>query len=293
MAGTSESPARSSRERTIAGLLRTTWERQQRHDPKLSQRELAKRCGVSHVTVGRWLSGETRVSLENTITVLTALGIVGDEREDILKIARNESDQTWVTSGPTGASDQLAGAMEIENSAIEMVDWSPLIVPGMLQTEAYARAIIGSNPDLTPVDINSLVRMRLGRQHAILRDDPIRLTAILGIPAIRGNIGGNDVMIGQLRYLLKVSERDAVTVQLAHVDGGWHGGLLGSFVLYQFVKPLPSIVSLEHHRTGSFVDGSADVADYTKLANDLGQRACTPDETRKLLTEEIASREKR
>jgi transcriptional regulator with XRE-family HTH domain len=291
MVSTSESPARSSRERTIAGLLRTTWERQHQRDSKLSQRELAKRCGVSHVTIGRWLSGETRVSLENTVTVLTAMGIVGDEREDILKIARGEDDQPWVTSGPPGTYQQLTGSMEMEATAASMFEWSPLVVPGLLQTESYARSIIGANAKLTPVEVNHLVTLRLGRQHAIRREAPIRLTAILGLPAIQGGIGGPKVMASQLRHLLKVStDAAAVTLLVARVDGGWHGGLLGTFVLYEFDK-LPSIVSLEHHRTGSFVDYPEDVAAYTELAADLRERAYTPDETRDLLQQEIATKE--
>lgn len=287
--GTSEIPARTSRERTLAGMLRNTWENL---DPQPSQRQIAKLIGCSNVQVGRYLKGETRITVEIAASLLTAMGVVGDLREDILKVARGEAgDQPWTTSGPTGVSAQLAGTLDMESNALAMFEWSPLFVPGLLQSKRYAKAIISKNKVLSPSEVDHLVTLRLGRQHSILRDDPLDLTAIVGVPAIQGRIGGDEVMIDQLRHLLKVSERDAVTLRLAEINGDWNGGLLGSFIVYTFDGLLPSIVALEHHRTGSFVDDPKDVEGFKTLAADLRESAYTPDESRDLINDQIQKRE--
>jgi transcriptional regulator with XRE-family HTH domain len=288
MVRTTDVAASTSRERALSGVLRKAWE-----SSDMTMRTVAKQLGKSHSTLSRWFNGEVVPDIEDVAGILGVLGVVGDKRDEILALTRVSGlGPAWVTSGPTGVSQQLTGSMEMEATAASMFEWSPLVVPGLLQTESYARAIVGANDKLKPGEVNHLVTLRLGRQHAIRRDDPIQLTAILGLPAIQGGIGGSQIMAGQLRHLLKVStDVDAVTLLLARVDGGWHGGLLGTFVLYEFDAPLPSIVSLEHHRTGSFIDDPDDVAAYTELATDLRELAYSPDETRDLLRQEVATKE--
>jgi transcriptional regulator with XRE-family HTH domain len=288
MVRTTDVAASSPRERALSGVLRKAWE-----SSGISMRTVATRLGKAHSTLSRWFNGESVPDIEDVAGLLGVLGVVGDDRDHILELARGEVRGAWATTGPPGIYQQLTGSMEMEATAASMFEWSPLVVPGLLQTESYARAIIGANGQLAQAEVNHLVTLRLGRQHAIRRETPIRLTAILGLPAIQGGIGGSQVMVGQLRHLLKTStDVDAVTLLLARVDGGWHGGLLGTFVLYEFEGSLPSIVSLEHHRTGSFVDDSDDVAAYTELATDLRGLAYSPDETRDLLQQEIATKEK-
>lgn len=281
--------ASGGRERTLAGLLRAVVEAKQ---PKVSMRQLGKQLGVAHTTVGRWLDGSVVPDSERVSALLACLGVVGDERETIMRYARGEaSANVWVTAGPPGVADQLTAAVELESQATKMIEWSPLFVPGLLQTPEYARAIIGRNPKTPRADVEHLVTLRLGRQHAIAREEPLPLVAILGVPAIRGGIGGDEIMISQLKHLVRVSRRDAITLRLAEINGDWHGGLLGSFIVYDFSPPMPSIVSLEHHRTASFVDGAADVNDYKQLASDLLDLAYSEDESRSKIEAEIEIRE--
>ncbi|MFE0025505.1 helix-turn-helix domain-containing protein [Amycolatopsis sp. NPDC059021] len=283
-----QSVAATSRERTLAGLLRAEFDA--RSD--ISMRQLATQLGVNHSTLSRWLDGKVSPDAERVSGLLACLGVVGDRREQIMRVARGgPSAETWVTPGPTGVAEHLVGAMEMEAQAVAATEWQPLAVPGLLHTREYARAIISRDRKATSADVEHRVTLRLGRQHALLRDDPLPYTAILGVPAIHGRIGGDEVMVPQLKYLVRVASRENVTLRLAEVDGDWHGGLLGSFTLYDFAEPLPSIVALEHHRTASFVDGAADVEDYEQLAIDLLDLAYSPDESLNLINEEIKKRE--
>ncbi|MEV6832087.1 helix-turn-helix transcriptional regulator [Amycolatopsis sp. NPDC051102] len=281
--------AATGRQRTLTGLLRAVYEDKK---PRPSQRQLGEQLGVAHTTVGRWLDGSVTPDAERVSGFLACLGVVGEMREKIMRLARGEgSAEVWVTPGPPGVADQLTAAVELESQATSMVEWSPLFVPGMLQVPEYARAIIGKNPKTPRAEVEQLVTLRLGRQHAIAREDPLPLVAILGVPAIRGAIGGDRTMLSQLKHLVTVSRRKAITLRLAEVDGDWHGGLLGSFIVYDFTRPMPSIVSLEHHRTASFVDGAADVDDYKQLASELLALAYDADESRSLIQAEIEKRE--
>lgn len=280
-------------ERTLAGRLRAKLDRAKQERPHLNLRTIGAQLGVSHTTVSRWASGAVRPDAEQVSALLAVLGVVGKEREEILELARAEPRRrTWVTAGPTGVSQQLTGVMEMEANATSMFGWSPLVVPGLIQDRRYARAIIGK-PKVDAATVEHLVTLRLGRQHAITRDDPLKYTVVLGYPAIEGGVGGPEVMLGQLRHLLRVAERESVTLRLAPVDGDWNGGLLGSFSLYHFDGGLPSIVALEHHRTGSFVDDPHDVEDYKILAKELVDEIAY-DEAKSvdLIRREIARREK-
>ncbi|PNE13093.1 helix-turn-helix transcriptional regulator [Amycolatopsis sp. BJA-103] len=293
MVRTNDVAAVDPRARTLAGLLRAKLDRAKADDPRMTIRAIAERLGVNHSTVSRWASGATSPDAEQVSGLLAVIGVVGKEREEILELARTETrGRTWVTPGPTGVSHQLTGVMEMEANATGMFEWSPLVVPGLIQDRRYARAII-SKPKSEPSTVEHLVTLRLGRQHAITRDDPLKYTVVLGHPAIEGNIGGPGVMLGQLRHLRKVAEMGSVTLRLAPLDGDWHGGLLGSFSLYHFNDGVPSIVALEHHRTGSFVDDPLDVADYKILAKELvNEIAYDEAESVDLIRREIARREK-
>jgi transcriptional regulator with XRE-family HTH domain len=282
MASTS---AVTTRAQTLAGLLKAALDKS-----PLSARGLAKLMDVSHVTVGRYVNGDTVPDVETVVAMLAHLGVNGEDREAILKIARRAGESDWLTTGASGISQQLAGVMEIERTTTAMIDWSPLFVPGMLQVASYARAIFRANPARTALDVDHMVNVRMGRQHAILREDPIRLTAFLGEPAIRGGVGGREVMLEQLRHLVRASQFEPVTLHVVPVDGDWHGGLSGPFLLYE-QEALPPVLHLEHHRTGAFVTEAADVRSYEELVDTLRNLAWSPDDSRALIEEEIRNRE--
>ncbi|OZM73964.1 transcriptional regulator [Amycolatopsis antarctica] len=277
-------PAATSRDRTLAGVLRDTWERRKR-ETGMSLRALGDQVGVSHASLSRWFKGQVVPSYEGVVSVVAALGVVGEEKEMILTLARNPG-PNLVTTGPPGVSQQLAGVMELERTASSMTVWSPLQVPGLLQSRAYAQAVIGAGGKLTQAEVDYRLTLRLGRQHAIVRDDPIKLSAVLGVPAIQARVGGAEVMADQLRYLLRVADFPAVTLQVAPVDGDWHGGLHGSFLLYEF-EGQQSHVHMENHRTGQFVDSSDDVEGYAELADELRQLAYSDADTKALIRDQI------
>lgn len=287
---TREGAAATARDRVLSGALSEAYERRKK-EAKLSLRALGEQVGVSHATLSRWFNGLAVPDYEDVVSILTALGVVGEEKDRIIEMARNPG-PNWVATGPPGVSKELAGVMALEGTAERMTVWMPLFIPGILQTRNYARAIAVASQQVPTSDaeIDHLVTLRLGRQNAITRANPIQLHAYIGEPAITGLIGGQAVMDEQLTYLLRASEFDAVTIQLVDVQGDWHLGLIGSFVRYDF-PGAQSIVYLEHRGSGTFLDNEADVEAYQPVASDLDRIARSPAETRAAIRE-VLRREK-
>lgn len=275
--------AETPRARALAELLT-----KEVKDAGISARELGKRMGVSHVTIGRWIRGETRLDPEDVAAMLAHLGVNGEQRDQILALARgNHGQADWLTTGAPGVSQQLAGVMHLERTANQMLDWSPAVVPGLLQTRDYAEAILSSGSKLPVDEVQHRVDLRMARRDALMRTDPIQLDAFVGEPAVLGGIGGRRVMVDQLRYLLKMADRfDSVTIRMVSLFHDWHPGLMGPFLLYDF-PDLPSIVHLEHHSSGAFLYDKKELEAYQDAAATLRRVAHDPGGTRAMIAEKI------
>lgn len=135
-------------------------------------------------------------------------------------------------------SPRLLQFIEFEAAASISRNFQPLVVPGLLQTEEYARAMFGQFPgDVPDKRIDAQVEVRMRRQELLDRDDPPLLFFILDEAATRRLIGGRDVMRRQLRRLAEVAARPHVTVEVVPFSAGVHPGLQGSFVIQEFPDP--------------------------------------------------------
>lgn len=284
MGSTSErNSTRNPRTRALATLLREA-----RDSSGLSVRGLAGKLGVAHTTVSRWETGFNVPNLADVATALAHLGVSGAERTKILAVAQDASQPDWLASG---MSEAVGGAAitDMERTATNMTEWSPLLVPGLLQTADYARAILARSTRPGP-DVETRVLVRLGRRDALTRPRPMRLAAMVGEPALYGGIGGNEVMLDQLRHLLAMTRTPTVTVRVAPVSSDWHPGLMGSFILYNFDGD-PPIVYLEHYRADAFLYHPGDVAGFQDASETLGKLALSPDDTRDAIEQAIRLRE--
>lgn len=168
-------------------------------------------------------------------------------------------------------------------------DWSPLLVPGLLQTSDYARAIL-ANGDLPAREVEPRVMMRMARRDVITRSRPAVFTGLIGEAALHNPIGGPEVTADQLRHVLKMTDSESVTVQVVPTDSGWHPGLSGPFILFDFADS-PSIVHIEHHRSSVFLYDERDVEDYRAAAEIIRGVAMSPADSTELISEMITKLE--
>lgn len=268
--------AGSPRAQTLAAVLRET-----RDGVGISQRELSRRLNVANTTVGRWEKGLAVPSPEAVAKVLDCLEIYDDEERDrILALASSRSDD-WLVSGIPGMTQQVSGLMNYERTARHITQWAPLLIPGVLQTSDYARAMMSAQGTLSPSVADARVNLRMARRDAVTRRrNPTELVALIGEPAIRGGIGGREVMGDQLCHLVDLAASDNITLHVVHMSGEWHPGHSGPFMIYEFERMRPAVY-LEHHRVGAFVVEEDDVGEFRAAADIIRGVGMSPEEDRK------------
>lgn len=232
--------------------------------------------GVAHSTVSQWINGKRVPDVEDVAALLDALEVAGDTRDKVLALARAAAESSYLA---TGVSEQLAAMLDNERRAKRITDWSPLLIPGMLQTSNYARAVFGTGPEA-----ETRVAVRMGRRDALTRSNPVELVAVIHVAALIQNIGGADVMREQLEHLLKMIELQSVTLLAVPNEASWHPGLLGPFVLYEF-ETRPPVVHLEHHKSGVFLYDKGDVGAYQLAAEMVREAAMSAEDTAALIAE--------
>jgi transcriptional regulator with XRE-family HTH domain len=131
---------------------------------------------------------------------------------------------TWIATPPWFRS-----WVEHEQSATSLRIWQPGVLSGLLQTEDYARSILGVNPGVTDDQVNARLAARLARQKTMTRDDPPAVWFLVDEAALRRNVGPPELMAAQLAYLAGVARLPSVAIQV--VPNIAHAGLLGGFAL--------------------------------------------------------------
>ncbi|MGW9309289.1 helix-turn-helix domain-containing protein [Saccharomonospora azurea] len=273
-------PVASPRVRALSAALK-----QARLDAGLGQRELARMLGIQHAKLSYWENGSRVPDVADVSAILAKLDVTGANRDRILELTRNAREPNWLTAGMPGVSPGLAGVLDCERTATAITDWSPLLIPGLLQTSDYARAVLSSG-DLAAHEVEARVMMRLARRDVIDRSEPVTLTALIGESALREVIGGPALMADQLRHLLMMADKPTVSVRIMPHGLGWHPGLSGPFILFEFADS-PSIVHIEHHRSSAFIYDEKDVQDYQSAAKKMNSMAMTPGESLGFIAEEL------
>lgn len=173
----------------------------------------------------------------NDIRLLLDTYGVTDEayREELLTWAREGRIRGWWHPHKKLLGQNYSTYIGLERDADTLLNFEPLIVPGLLQTEAYARAIIsGWREEIDAEAIDDRVKIRTQRQEILTRDDPLRLHAIIDEAVLRRPVGGAEVMRAQMEHLLTIAELPRVTLQVIPFEVGAHPGAAGAFSILQF-----------------------------------------------------------
>ncbi|WP_328401153.1 helix-turn-helix domain-containing protein [Streptomyces sp. NBC_00390] len=175
---------------------------------------------------------------------------------------------------------------ELEARAAEICTFQTHMVHGLLQTEGYARAVLGTM-DRSGLDDRTAVR--LARQAILEKDEPPVLWAILGEGALHQKIGGAEVMRGQLARLLTYEEDPRINVQVLPYEAGAHAGLTGSFTLYQFAAD-PAILYTERYGSGYSSANPQEVRDCSLRYDHLQAAALSIKDSAELIRDVMEER---
>lgn len=250
----------------------------------LSQRALGRKIGVVHSLLSRNESGQRVPTRAEVIRILEPLVITDREREEILAMVEDPSGSPLAVIALPERRAQIAALVELEQLAKEVVTWSPLILPGLLQVSAYTRTIMaaGRVPD---EEIATRVTVRMGRRDILTRRNPVRYTALIGESVLSQTIGGANVMAEQFDHLLMMSAHENVDLRIVPTATGWHAGLGGAFQLIRCDGT--SFVHLENQVSAVVVQEPEDVAGFEESVPELMRIAMTPEQSFEIIAKEV------
>lgn len=269
------SSADTPRARELGAVLR-----QARNNMGMTQRQLGQVIGRNSSHITRWENGQLAPSETETATILGALRVTGPERDRLLELARKAADPNWLAPG---IDKQLAVLMEYERTAERITDVAPWLIPGLLQTAEYTRAImLGAGATRGKADHRAA--LRLSRRDVLTRAEPVTLLALIGEHALRSAPCSESVMLEQLQHLQKMARMDQITIQAIRMDGQYSPALHGAFMLLEFATTRP-VVHLEHYRSSATITDAKDVRDFQTAVEDLRREAMSPVWTTELIAE--------
>jgi transcriptional regulator with XRE-family HTH domain len=241
----------------------------------------ASESKISRMELGR-VSFKTR----DVEDLLTLYGITDEqERASLLSLAREANVAGWWHSYSDVLPSWFPTYVGLEGAATLIRVYEVQFVHGLLQTEAYARAVVRRGmKGASAADVDKRVALRLERQKYLTEEGGPELHIVLDEAALRRPYGDREVMRGQLQHLIEISQRPNVRLQVMPFGFGGHSGESGAFTLLSFPESdLSDVVYLEQLTSALYLDKREDVAQYEKALKELQQDSPGPDESRDLL----------
>jgi transcriptional regulator with XRE-family HTH domain len=267
-------PTPTLRLRRLAAELRRL-----RTNAGLTREEVAERTRINEATLYRIEAARARPQTRTLLTLLELYGVEEADRAELVALSKQSAEQSWLQSFPSELPEPYPTYISFEGEARSLLNYECLFVPGLLQTEEYARAALQrGNPSATKEEVQRLVEARIGRQAVLTRDLPLKLWTIVDEAVLHRPVGGTDVMREQLDRLAESAELPQVTLQALPYAVGGHPGMAGSFVIVQFDEPSASdVVYIETQAGDLFLEGETDVARFTTIYEHLRALALPPE----------------
>jgi len=261
----------------------------------LDGKQAAHLLGWSPSWVSRLLSGKRSGSEVDVSAFLGMCRAKSPERDRLLALCREQNTPGWLQQHGSRLPRQLVVTLiDHENRAVSYSDIQLMLVPGLLQTGDYARAVLSRIANVPADEVDDRVAARLARQSLFSRDRPARFTFYVHESVLRTPVGGPAVMAEQLHHLLRMVVRPYVTLRVMPVALGAHAATAGPFIFMEFAEFRP-VVYLESETSSLFLEKPEETAAYRKILGALGETALGEGESRKLIatlaTELHANRE--
>ncbi|MCP2261047.1 Helix-turn-helix domain-containing protein [Streptoalloteichus tenebrarius] len=274
---TTESP--TVRRRRLAMELRRLREAANR-----TNEEVARHLGCSPSKISRIELGRRPASPGDVRLLLDFYGVNGSEADALVAMARAARQKGWWHVYEDALPESFQVFVGLESDASAMRTFEPLLVPGLMQTEDYARAVLNTAIGADPSDVQRRVEVRMNRQKIFRQRQPVHLWALIDEAVLHRPVGGPAVMREQLERLLEEASNPNITLQVLRFEGGAHPGMSGSFVILEFPSPTdPAIVYLDSLTGGLYTEKSAEVQRFCLVWEHLRAKACAPDESAALI----------
>ncbi|ONI90416.1 transcriptional regulator [Saccharothrix sp. ALI-22-I] len=239
----------------------------------------------SESKISRMELGRVGLKLRDVSDLLTMYGVDDeDDRAKFLDMVRRSNSPGWWNRYTDLMPDWFQDYVGLEEAASRILIYETQFVPGLLQTEEYATAVAShGRPELVTPDVKRLVSLRMQRQKILARPGAPRVWVVLDESVLHRPIGGRQVLINQIEYLLSVTKSGPVTLQIVPYPLAGYTAK-GPFTMLRFGEPdLPDIVYLEHLAGALYLDKLEELERYSRVFDRLTVDAETPDRSRQLL----------
>ena len=234
--------------------------------------------------VSRIETGASGVKTADVRLLLDAYGVKDSQlRQLLLALAGSEDgsrDHWWhAYRGVLPPTYRDFISLESQASAMRTLETS--VVPGLLQTPEYARAVTrAAVDDLDDEKLDALVEVRLARQDVLRSQPPLELSAVLDEAVLRREVGGPEVMARQLARLVEAARLPQIRLQVLPFAAGAHIGITGPFVIFSFSSTSDlDVVVLDHLTSSLYLERKEDLQAYTEAFNSLRQHALSPEDS--------------
>ncbi|MFJ5643019.1 helix-turn-helix domain-containing protein [Streptomyces sp. NPDC093223] len=252
----------------------------------MTAEEVAERLLVSQSKISRLENGRRSIS-QRDVRDLCGVYEVEDQRvvESLMEMARDSRQQGWWHAFGDIPYSVYIG---LETDAESLRVYEPQLVTGLLQTRAYAEALVqGALPETSAADIEKRVQVRMRRQERITAEhNPLRLWVVLDEAALRRLVGNRLVMHEQLEYLIEMSQQPHITVQVLPFEVGAHPGLNGQYAILEFADAADSsVVYLEGVTSDLYLEKAHDVQKYAVMYEHLRAQSLNVEQSRQFISD--------
>jgi transcriptional regulator with XRE-family HTH domain len=263
------------RRRELGTLLRSL-----RNEKNLTVEDVAVSLMCSPSKVSRMETGHGAASPRDIRDLCNLYGVTGAERDRMMKLAVEGKQQGWWQSHDLDFGTYVG----LEADAIAIRRYQSTIVPGLLQTAEYARAMHEADvPKLSQARIEELVEVRMKRQQLLARNSALRFWVVLDEAVLHRMVGGPEVMGAQLDRLINVTKLPNFTMQVIPYSAGAHPAMDSTFSMLDFASPVPSVVYVEGLVGWIYVESLQDIERYQQVFDYLCAVALNPQESIELV----------
>ena len=273
---------------TVLRIVLGTQLRKLREARGISREDAGESIRASHAKISRLELGRVGYKDRDVADLLTLYGVLDEnERADFLTLARQASTPGWWHRYGDVLPSWFETLIGLEEAASVIRTYEVQFVPGLLQTEDYARAVTRlGHPRASAVEIERRVALRMARQQLLTAPEAPRVWAVMDEAALRRALGGNEVMRAQLEHLIETAALPNVTLQIAPFSVGGLAAAGGPVTILRFQEPdLPDIVYLEQLTSALYLDKADDVDNYLAVMDRLCAEAEPPGRTARFLRE--------
>ncbi|MFE0801742.1 helix-turn-helix domain-containing protein [Streptomyces sp. NPDC058812] len=255
----------------------------------LKREAAAKVLRVAPATVRRMEMAEVALKIPYVQILLTAYGVPADEVSAFVALAEEANQPGWWQRYHDVLPDWFSMYVSLEGAARIVRSYEPHFIPGLLQTEDYARSVLeaGTIGNAGRDAVERHVSLRMERQRLLEGAEPPHLWVVMDETVLRRPVSiDGRVMRDQLDKLLEFSTRDRVTLQVAEFEDGPHPGTYSPFTLFRFAEPeLPDMVFTEYLTGALYLDSRAEVSAHLEVLDHMTARAGSTQRTEKVLRE--------